>query len=351
MVEKNRQEDDSLTFQQKVWITCGTTALFVVLIWFFKVTFNVFLLILAGALIALFFHGFAELIQRKLRFPHRVCLLISVILTFVIISLSLWFMGARIQEQVTELARTLPATISNAKSKLATTPLGQKFLEKNSDEDIYNRVYSFGTKFFNSTFGVFTDIYIVLFLGLFFTAAPKTYINGFLNLVPEAGKKSARYTIERIGFTLTKWLKGQIIAMVIIAILKGIALSILNVPMAIALALIAGILNFIPNFGPLISMFPAILIALTQSVNKAIVVTIVYLVIQILEGNVITPAIQQRLINMPAALIIIAQLFMGLLAGVWGLILATPLVAILIVIVEETYVKRISGEVDLDSKI
>lgn len=343
MEKQIKGNEDQLTFQQKVWLTCGITALFVVLIWFFIVTFNVFLLILAGALIALFFHGFAELIQRKLGLRHKVALLISIISTFVIFIVVFWFMGARIQAQVTQLAKTLPATINNAKAQLSTTAFGQKLVEKTSSEDVYNKGYAFVGKFFNSTFGVFTDIYIVLFLGLFFTAAPKTYIDGFLALIPRSAKDQARYTIERIGFTLTKWLKGQIFAMIVVAILKGVALTILDIPMAIALALIAGILNFIPNFGPLISMFPAILIALTQSVNKAIVVTIVYLVIQIFEGNVITPSIQQKLINMPAAIIIIAQLFIGTFAGVWGLILATPIVAILIVVIQETYVKRMNS--------
>lgn len=344
MNEQSPEADDtSLSFQKKVWIVCSITALFVALIWFFKVTFSVFLLILAGALIALFFHGFAEWIQRKLLISQKASLITSVILTFVIIILLFWFMGATIQQQITELAKTLPSTVNTAKRQLENTTLGQKFLERTSSDEVSNEVYAFFSRFFNSTFGVFTDIYVVLFLGLFFTAAPKTYLNGFMLLIPFKAKSKTKYTLEKIGFTLTKWLKGQILAMVAIALLKGIALEILGVPMAIALALIAGVLNFIPNFGPLISMVPAILIALTQSINKAIVVAVVYLLLQIFEGNVITPSIQQKLIKMPAALIIIAQLFMGLISGGWGLILATPLVAIVMVIVEETYVKKINS--------
>jgi predicted PurR-regulated permease PerM len=338
----SKNVESSPGFQRKVWITCSITALFVMLIWFFIATFNVFLLILAGALIALFFHGFANLIQKRLNLKPKVSLLISIISTFIIIGLLFWFMGAIIQTQVTELAKTLPETISNAKRQLSTTSLGQKLLEKTSSQDVYNKGYAFVSKFFNSTFGVFTDTYIVLFLGLFFTGAPKTYIEGFLQLIPKSAKKGTRDTLDKIGFTLTKWLKGQVFSMVIVAILKGIALNIMGIPMATALALIAGLLNFIPNFGPLISMFPAILIALTLGINKAILVIVVYLIIQILDGNVITPSIQRKLINMPAALIIIAQLFMGYFAGVWGLILATPIVAILIVVVQEVYVKKIN---------
>src|SRR3954454_6324865 len=100
MEQPTVKDDSNLSFQQKVWMVCGITALFVVLIGFFIMTFNVFLLILAGALIALFFHGFAELIERKLRFSHTASLLMSIFLTFVIILISFWFMGAKIQEQV-----------------------------------------------------------------------------------------------------------------------------------------------------------------------------------------------------------------------------------------------------------
>jgi predicted PurR-regulated permease PerM len=338
---QTKERDSDISFQKKVWMVCGITALFVVLIWFFIATFNVLLLILAGALIALFFHGFAEFIKRKLHLTHKVSLLISIISTFVILILVFWFMGAKVQQQVTEISKNLPVIIDNAKKQLATTSIGKKFLEKNSSDDFYNKGYKFVSNFFNSTFGIFTDIYIVLFLGLFFTTAPKTYVDGFLMLIPKNAKPRTQYTLEKIGFQLTKWLKGQVFAMIIVAILKGIALTVLGIPMAVTLALIAGLLNFVPNFGPLISMFPAILIALTLGINKAIVVVIVYLIIQIIDGNVITPAIQQKLINMPAALIIIAQLFMGLLCGAWGLILATPLVAILIIVVQETYVKKI----------
>lgn len=342
MQEQLHDSNTSLTFSKRVWIICGIVALFGFLLWFFMVTFSVFLLILAGVLIALFFHGFAGMIQRKLHVPQKASLLVSVILTFVIIILVSWFMGSTIENQVIELAKTLPSTINNAKQQLTTTTFGQKLLERTSSDKVSQQAYTFFGKFFNSTFGVVTNVYVVLFLGLFFTAAPKTYLNGLLMLVPPEAKPAAKNIADKTGFTLTKWLKGQIFAMVVIAVLKGIALTILGIPMAIALAVIAGILNFIPNFGPLLSMIPAILIALTQGINKAIIVAVIYLLLQIIEGNIITPSIQQKLIKMPAAITIIAQLFMGILSGGWGLILATPLIAIVIVVMQETYVKKIN---------
>lgn len=337
------KNDDFHYFKKKVWAVCAIVALFVLFIWFFTVTFSVFLLILAGALIALFFNGFAYFIQHRIRLSRSISLVVSVVLTFVFLLLMLWFMEAKIQQQVSELAKTIPLTIANAKAKLTTTSLGRKILEETSSQEMSEKAYRFVSSFFNSTFGVFGDLYIVTFLGIFFTFGSGTYINGFYRLIPLTGKERAKATVERIGFTLIKWLKGQIFAMLIVFTMTAIGLSILNIPMAIALALIAGLLNFIPNFGPLIAMIPALLIGFTISNNTAILVGGLYILVQTLESNIITPSIQRKLINIPPALTILAQLFMGILSGGWGLVLATPLLAIAIVIIDETYVRRINN--------
>ncbi len=180
----------------------------------------------------------------------------------------------------------------------------------------------------------------MLFIGIFFTVSPKTYVDGFIKLIPAKAKAKTEDVVNKIGLTLTKWLKGQLLAMLIVAILTAIGLTIVGIPMALVLALIAGLLNFIPNFGPLIAMIPAVLVALMQGVNTALFVAGLYILIQMIESNLITPQIQKKLINMPPALIIIAQLFMGVLTGGLGLILATPLTAILMVVIQETYVKK-----------
>jgi len=114
----------------------------------------------------------------------------------------------------------------------------------------------------------------------------------------------------------------------------------MGVPMAFTLALIAGLLNFIPNFGPLIAMLPAVLVAQMQGSTTALLVAGLYILVQVLESNVITPQIQKKLINIPPALIIIAQLFMGVLTGGWGLLLATPLMLIIMMVVQELYLKK-----------
>ena len=114
--------------------------------------------------------------------------------------------------------------------------------------------------------------------------------------------------------------------------------------MWLALALIAGFLNFVPNFGPLIAMIPAVLLALSQDPTMALLVVGLYLLVQLLESNFITPMVQQRLIQIPPALIIISQILVGALTGMWGIVLATPLVLIVMIVVEDLYTKRMKKQ-------
>jgi predicted PurR-regulated permease PerM len=108
--------------------------------------------------------------------------------------------------------------------------------------------------------------------------------------------------------------------------------------------MLAGLFNFIPNFGPLISMIPATLLALTDSPGKAIAVIVMFLVLQNLEGNVLTPMIQRKAVDLPPALGIIAQILLSILVGAVGLMLAWPLAAVVVMGVKLLYVEDVLGD-------
>ena len=179
---------------------------------------------------------------------------------------------------------------------------------------------------------------MVLFIGIFFTVSPKLYKSGIVKLAPPGHQKKTDDVLRKLAENLKKWLKGQLLAMLVVTILSSIGLAIIGVPMWLALAIIAGLLNFIPNFGPLIAMIPAVLIGLMDSSTTALLVAGLYILIQVLESNFITPMVQQKLVSIPPALIIIAQLLISPLTGAWGLVLATPLMVIIIVLVKELYI-------------
>lgn len=335
-----KPHEPTYSFPKKVWLVGGIFALIVVILLLLKATFNVFLLILAGTLIAVFFRTISSFIVRKTHWNSALALTISIIGTFLIISAIFWLIGAKVQSQIVQLIEVLPGTIQNAKEHLNNSGLGQEVIDWFSSTKPTERLKSVASGFFKTTFGILGDLYVILFIGIFFTVAPNLYINGIVQLVPQQGRKEARDIMEKLGNGLKKWLTGKLFAMLVVFILTAIGLAIIGVPMWLALALIAGLLNFIPNFGPLIAMVPAILVAFTIGPNTAIIVMALYLFVQLLESNFITPKVQQKLVKIAPAVIIISQVLVGTLTGFWGIILATPIVVVVMILAQELYIKK-----------
>ena len=340
-----------LTYIEKVWHTVGIVALLVIVVLIARVAFNVLLMILAATLIATYFHGLGNIIQRWAKCGRKVAMAVSVGGSFAILGVLLWFMGTKIQQQVQQLSHSLPGTINAARGKLAESPVGQQILTYLDDNS--GKIFITAQHFFSTSFGVLGNIYIILFLGIFFTVSPSIYKDGFLIIIPPEKKELWNCIMNRVNFSLKGWLKGTLLSIVLITIMLAIGLSIMNIPAVLVLALLAGMLKIIPNFGSLVAMIPGVLLALTVSTNTAIVVALIYMVSQTIVSNIVTPIIQNKIINLPPALTIISQVIMGTLSGALGIILAVPLLAIIVILADELYVKKINEGMpkpELDAK-
>jgi predicted PurR-regulated permease PerM len=339
MAEKTPKE---LNYTQKVWHAVGIVAFVAIMILVAQVAFNVLLLALAGCLIAVYFHGLGDLLQRHTKWRRGLCMTVSIAGSFILLGALLWFMGSKIQAQISVLSDSLPHTINNAKKQLAETELGRKVLEMTSGHDS-GKELSTAQQFFSTSFGVLGNMYIILFLGIFFTASPSLYKDGFILLVPKSNKPVAAAIINRSSQALKSWLKGTMINMVLIAIVLPIGLALMGVPVALVLGLLTAILTIVPNFGSAAAMIPGVLLALTISPETAVIVALIYIGVQTLVGNIISPIIQKKMMNLPPALTLVAQLLMAALGGVMGIIMAIPLLAIVMIMVDELYVKRVNG--------
>jgi predicted PurR-regulated permease PerM len=160
-------------------------------------------------------------------------------------------------------------------------------------------------------------------------------------LFPSDNKPLARCILDRVSVSLKGWLKSTMLSIIMITVMLTIGLNILHIPVALVLALIAGMLKIVPNLGSLIAMIPGVLLALTVGTNTAIIVALLYIVSQTIVSSIVTPMIQEKMIKLPPALTIISQVIMGTLSGVLGIILAVPLLAIVIILVDELYVKKL----------
>jgi predicted PurR-regulated permease PerM len=327
-------------YVSKVWVTGAILALIIVLLLIVEATFNVLLLIFAGILIAVFFRGCSGLLQRKTHWNEKVCVGISIVGCLMLITGFFWLIGAQVQQQVTELAETLPQTLEKAKDQLEDSTLGDKALERATSEETTKKIQTFAAGFFKSTFGVFGDLYVVLFIGIFLTVTPKVYIEGVVELVPERGQDKAKHLINVLGMQLRNWIKGTMLSMFVVFALTAIGLAILGIPLWLVLALLAGLLSFIPNFGPILALIPAVLVGLMDGPQTALLIAGLYVLIQFIESNFITTLIQQKMVNIPPALIISSQMILGALTGSWGLILSTPLTVVLIVLIKHLYIKK-----------
>lgn len=213
-------------------------------------------------------------------------------------------------------------------------------------QDIRSRIMSF----FSSTLGILGDLYVILFFGIFFMVNPLPYKKGIIKLIPKKKRKRAEVIYDATGITLRSWLLGKMLSMLVVAILTVIGLWIMGIPLFITLALFAGIMSFIPNFGPLIAIVPAFLVAYLQGPQQALAVVLLYMGVQFVESNIITPFIMKRQIEVPLAMTLFSQLLLGYLVGGWGLVFATPIMAAFMVLVEMIYIEDILGDNDLDIK-
>lgn len=241
----------NIPFEKKVWITVKIVVLTIAILLIFQSTFRIFLLVLAGSLIAIFFRSISGLIKRLTKFKEGVCVGISIITSLLVVAGLFWLIGAKVQTQITELTETLPKTIDYLKNEINSSSLGENVMNRLTSNSSINKAQSFAGKFFESTFGIFGDIYVVLFIGIFFTISPKIYINGFIELLPTKRQEKGKQVLENLNEQLRKWLKGKLFSMVIVFILTAIGLAIIGMPLWLVLALLAGLISFIPNFWPI----------------------------------------------------------------------------------------------------
>jgi len=170
-----------------------------------------------------------------------------------------------------------------------------------------------------------------VFLAMYIGAEPEVYRGWLLSVVPATSRAQVRLVLAETAKVLRKWLVTQMIAMVVIGVVSMIVLLILGVKAPFALAFIAGLFEFIPTVGPVLSAVPAILMAFVDSPEKALAVLVAYWGIQFVENNLLIPYLMRGEMDLPPAITLVAQALMTLVFGFVGLMVAVPLTATVLV--------------------
>jgi predicted PurR-regulated permease PerM len=339
-------------FSKRILIIIGLITLVLLLVVFLMYVFEVVLLLFGAILIAIFLHGLASLLHRYLPVSEGMSILLTSVLLIGGLTLSIWLLAPSVADQGANLRIKLPIAVQDVSNYLSTfnlgrlileqMPTGSEIIERVSNSNVWARVGGF----FSSTVAIITNIALMLLLSIYLAVEPRTYVRGFTKLFPKNRRSRALEILYKIGENLQWWLIGKGVSMLFIGVLTWIGLSIIGVPLALTLGLIAGLLSFIPNFGPILSAVPAILLGFIDSPIKALYVLILFIVVQIIESNLVTPMIERRTVELPPVLTIISQLALAILFGAVGLVLATPILAVVMVLVQALYIEDVLGDKD-----
>jgi predicted PurR-regulated permease PerM len=201
--------------------------------------------------------------------------------------------------------------------------------------------------FLQSTIAAVAGLLLIIFLAIYIAADPDLYHAGLMHLFPKPSRQRAGEILSAMATVLRKWLVTQLIAMTVIGTVTTVVLVILDVKAALALGVIAGLLEFIPTIGPILSAIPAIAMGFVDSPQKALTIAVAYIGIQFLENHILIPMLMKGGVDIPPALTILAQALATLLFGFLGLMVAVPLMAASMVAVKMLYVEGVVGD-DLD---
>ncbi len=325
------------------------TIIILLLVWY---TLHMFLLIFLGIILSIFLRKTGAWIALKSGMSVRWAVAV-IVLVLLAASIGAGFLLApRIGTQVDQLMDQLPNSWQQFKESISSTRLGDWIMSNlPSLQQIAGRLGGLmnrATAWLYSVFGALAGLLIVVVLGLYFAFDTNLYVKGVVKLVPVEKRQRAARTLHAMGATLYWWIIGRLISMSIIGVLTFLGLWLLGMPLALTLGLFAAVMTFIPNLGPLISVTPAILLAVQDGWTQVAYVAALYAGIQTIESYLITPIIQHRIIAMPPALIISAQIIMGVVQGVLGILVATPLMAVIIVLVKLLYMENVLGDDDVD---
>lgn len=217
----------------------------------------------------------------------------------------------------------LPSSIQNAISKSLNR------MEQGISNGVTHMMDGLGNTI-NQVFLAF----IVPFLAFYMMKDAQTLEKGFKSLVPRGQRKELFHLFREIDQALGNYIRGQLLVCLVVGVFAYIGYWFIDLPYALILAIVVSIFNIIPYLGPIFGAIPAILVAFTVSYQMVLAVIITNLVVQMLEGNVISPQIVGRSLHMHPLVIIFAVLVGGEIGGIFGLILAVPLFAVGKVILE-----------------
>jgi predicted PurR-regulated permease PerM len=289
------------------------------------------LLIVGGAIFAVFLDGGARLIGRVLPLPRPWRLLLTIILGFGFIGWVFWFAGTTIATQFEALRLVVTAQFGRLMEFAATLGLVPQGRPANLAGELLGSVGRLSSAV-GSAIGAVASFIAMIVIGIFLAAEPKLYDRGIAWMLPLRHRASFYRIAEHVGFTLRRLLFGRLVGMIFEGFFTWLMLSLGGVPMAGLLGLVTGVLAFIPNIGAITSGVLMVAVGFSAGANQGVYAIFVYFFVQNIDGYLVVPYIARRTVDLAPAVVLAMQLLMGALFGILGVLFADPILATLKVV-------------------
>ncbi len=309
------------------------------LLWKLK---SLVLMLFGAVVVATVFRALADAIRDRSKLPDGIAVALSIILILGSVAALVTVFGSQIAAQVHVLTEALPAAWRSLEERIAGLGFGKQ-LDALTDTGSGGGAASGLGKVVMSVGNGIADTLVVVFGGIFLAAQPNFYRIGAIKLVPPARRALVAEAMDDSERALRLWLRGQLFAMVVVGTLTGLGLWLIGVPSALALGLLAGMLEFIPYAGPIAAAIPGVLLALVAGPETALWTVALYVAVQHFEGYVLQPLVQQYAVDLPPVVLLFSLLGFGMLFGIIGIILAAPLTVVSYVLVKRLYVREALG--------
>lgn len=300
---------------------------------------DIILLAFAGSLLAIILHACADWLDRHT--PRAITHKLSyaaIVLGLVLLAclIGYWIIPSAISE-LNQIAKIIPESLSQVTSYLNRSGWGRYTVQT-----ARSMVRSTGQGKQLDTVtshieGAIEGAVVILVVGLYGALYARGYAERLLDMVPGRHRRRVAEVSEAVIYTLRWWMIGQLIPMVVLGVATTLGLWLLHVPMALVLGFVTGAMIFVPYVGAWAAYIPTALVALTKGPHTLIYVTVLYIVIHLIEGYILTPLVQKRAVLLPPVMTILTQLFMWKVAGLLGVALATPIAAAILVLVKTLY--------------
>ena len=299
-------------------------------VWLIWKLMPVILLIIGGLVFAAGLQGGERLLARVWKAPHALRMSVVIIVFLLLLAAFILFAGMQLAAQFEQLQATLTVQLASLRDLAHRhgVQLGSAETDPMAavQSQLFGSIGSFTTALGSVAGGLGSVLFMMMF-GIYIALDPRIYERGIEWLTPAHQRVAMAATITAMARTLRRWVAGRLLAMVIEGIVIGIALWLAGVPLAGLLGLVAGLLAFIPTLGALIAGTIIVAVGFSAGTTQGVWAFLIYLGVQFIEGNILTPLIEKRVVDLAPATVLAAQLLFGVLFGILGVALADPIVA------------------------